>query len=445
MAVTPEEFDDIFSVICQDPLEHFKLFDAWEVDKVDAMEVFAVIVVFCDATMEEKIPLLFDLFDFDHLKVISQNELVLLMLCVTRGLCKVVGMPRPATDSLEALATDAFSRESGKISLKEFTEWILHEQSVMVYLAKFANIRVIYENQVQYDLMLKEISTAFINFGNMDAVEEDKRSWQAMFCPEDLCDEMLQRYCPTTEKDEIAFMLRSMKTVMNNNNGPEATSNDANESSVTISMDAFFLVLSPYAAFLAANGDGDHSINIKDMKILIWLLRGSEPSPMVVDCFRKSLDTNHGDFLSAMEWVTCALETNKKTRSQSFANEIHLLFATADLSGNAMLSLPELETGIVSIFADHFNRVKVSAKHEAISPESAWEELTASERVDSRRKVKFSSTTNLVTELTKEITHELAANNSQSIEWYEFRQDLDYVEQRVLEMKTYIQEHDLDS
>ncbi|KAF4144086.1 hypothetical protein GN958_ATG06726 [Phytophthora infestans] len=103
MTVNPEEFNDIFSLICQDSLEHFALFDSWEVDKVDVTEVFAVIIVYCNATMEEKVPFLFDLFDFDHSKMISQDELVLLMLCTTRGLCKVVGKPRPATDSLEAL------------------------------------------------------------------------------------------------------------------------------------------------------------------------------------------------------------------------------------------------------------------------------------------------------------------------------------------------------
>ncbi|EEY62917.1 EF hand containing protein, putative [Phytophthora infestans T30-4] len=159
MNVNPEEFDDIFSLICQDSLEHFALFDSWEVGKasrlflsVDVTEVLAVIIVYCNATMEGKVPFLFDLFDFDHSKMISKDELVLLMLCTTRGLCKVVGKPRPATDSLEVLATDAFSRidrdQNGRISLDELSEWIVHERTVMTYLAKFANTRVIYENQV---------------------------------------------------------------------------------------------------------------------------------------------------------------------------------------------------------------------------------------------------------------------------------------------------------
>ncbi|KAG6616220.1 putative EF hand containing protein [Phytophthora cinnamomi] len=455
MTVTPEEFDDVFSLICQDPQEHFALFDSWEVGKVvDVMEVFAVIIVYCDAMIEEKVPLLFDLFDFDHSKEMSQDELVLLMLCTTRGLCKVVGMPRPATDSLEALATDAFAHidadRSGQISLEEFSKWILHEQSAMAYLAKFANTRVIYENQVQYDLMMKEICTAFMNFSEADAANDGKEGQQTLLCSEEFCEEMIQRYCPATEKHEITVLLRAMKAIMAKNTKETNPLEDydttpTDKAHTMISMDAFFLVISPYAAFLAADDDGEHSINIKELKILIWLLRGSEPSQAVVDSFMKSLDDNRDGFLSAAEWVSYALETNKETGSQSFANQIHLLFATADLNGDAVLSLSELEIGLRSIFADHLDRVKSAPKPEAAAPpESAWEELTAPERVERRRRSQFSSITSLVAELAKEIMQELDGNESQRIEWYEFRQHLDYLEQRVMDTKAYIQEHVLD-
>lgn len=36
MTVTPDEFDEIFSLICQDPSEHFALFDCWALGKVRA-------------------------------------------------------------------------------------------------------------------------------------------------------------------------------------------------------------------------------------------------------------------------------------------------------------------------------------------------------------------------------------------------------------------------
>ncbi|ETM32348.1 hypothetical protein L914_20234 [Phytophthora nicotianae] len=423
MTVTPEEFDEIFSLICQDSLEHFALFDSWEVGKVvDVMEVFAVIIVYCDATMEEKILLLFDLFDFDHSKTMSQDELVLLMLCTTRGLCKVLGMPRPATDSLETLATDAFSHidrdRNGKISLEEFAEWILHERTVMTYLAKFANTRVIYENQVQYDLVLNEICTAFMNFAEP---EKDK---QVIVCSEVFCEEIIQRYCSAATKHEIEFLLRTMKDLMKN-----TESTVIYKRASMISMDTFFLVISPFIALLAADDDGEHSINIKELKILIWIMFGSEPSSTMVKSFMESLDADHDGSLSAMEWVSYALETNKQTGRQSFANQIHLLFATSDTNGDAILSLPELQQGLISIFTDHLERVK------APQPESAWQELTSVEK---------RSISSFASDLVREILGELDANDTRRIEWYEFRQHLDYLEQRVMEFNTYLQKHVLN-
>ncbi|KAF4033586.1 hypothetical protein GN244_ATG14485 [Phytophthora infestans] len=78
-------------------------------------------------------------------------------------------------------------------------------------------------------------------------------------------------------------------------------------------MDTFFLVLSPFIAFLAAYDDGEHSINIKELKILLWLTFGSEPCSKMVDNFMNALDSSHDDSLTVLVWVSYALETNKQT------------------------------------------------------------------------------------------------------------------------------------
>lgn len=108
MTVTLEEFDEIFSLICQDPAEHFELFDSWDLGKVsacfdpshgtvncrltlcplfhlcqvDVLEVFAVVIVYCNAPIETKIPLLFELcvltaWQVIHPEAISQCSYLL--------------------------------------------------------------------------------------------------------------------------------------------------------------------------------------------------------------------------------------------------------------------------------------------------------------------------------------------------------------------------------
>ncbi|KAF4316079.1 hypothetical protein BBO99_00008916 [Phytophthora kernoviae] len=166
MTVTLEEFDEIFSLVCQDPIEHFELFGSYKAGKVVVVEFFAVIIVYCEAIVEEKAPLLFDLFDFDHSKEIFQDELVLLN----------------------------FIRHG--ISLDECSKWAMDEKSVMVYLAKCTNTRMVYDNQIQCALMLKEIYTTFVNFAQH---KKSKNGQRALFCPVDVYEEIIQRHCSTTE------------------------------------------------------------------------------------------------------------------------------------------------------------------------------------------------------------------------------------------------------
>ncbi|KAF4033589.1 hypothetical protein GN244_ATG14488 [Phytophthora infestans] len=110
-----------------------------------------------------------------------------------------------------------------------------------------------------------------------------------------------------------------------------------------------------------------------------------------------------------MEWVSYALKTNKQTGSQSFVNQIHLLLR------------------------DVGQPVNTPSK-----PESAREEVKS---VETRHKSQFSTISSLATDLVKEIMGELDANDTRRIEWYEFRQHLEYLDRRVMEIKTYIETH----
>ncbi|RLN94847.1 hypothetical protein BBJ28_00016359 [Nothophytophthora sp. Chile5] len=423
--------------------------------QVDVMEVFAVLIVYCEASVEQKLPLLFELFDFDHSHEISQDELMLLLLCTTRGLCKAVGMARPTAEDLETLSLDAFARidrdRSGQISLQEFSDWVLHEPSVVLYLSRFAATRVIYDNQIQYDLLLKELCATFVHFAlELKAVDQTATApsegrQHGLACSLGTCDEIIRRHCPTTETPEISYLLRTMVSIMRRRQASEAKPKDGSlavSSNVTamISMDVFCLVLAPYVAFLAADNDAQHTINLKELKVLLWLLRGSEPSSTTVDSFMKSLDRDRDGSLSALEWVSFALESDQRTGSLSFATQMHLLFVNADRNGDAVLSLQELHAGLSSVFAAHLARVQPSKAPESL----AWEELTAPQTKARRRMSQASSVTNLVAELAKEVMQELDTNQSQRIEWYEFRLHLDFLEQRVRETEAFIRVHVLD-
>ena len=70
-AVNLTEFETIFS-------SNEATFAIWDTDNnglVDAMEVFAGLIMFADSKAEDKIRFLFDLFDFNEIQTISLMDL----------------------------------------------------------------------------------------------------------------------------------------------------------------------------------------------------------------------------------------------------------------------------------------------------------------------------------------------------------------------------------
>uniref|UniRef100_K3W6A4 EF-hand domain-containing protein n=1 Tax=Globisporangium ultimum (strain ATCC 200006 / CBS 805.95 / DAOM BR144) TaxID=431595 RepID=K3W6A4_GLOUD len=462
MTVASDEFDEIFSLICQDPSEHFELFDCWEIGKVDVMEVFAVVIVYCKAPIETKIPLLFDLFDFDHSHEISQYELVLLMLCTTRGLCKAVGLDRPGTDELEELANLAFGSidrdRSGAISLHEFSDWALHEPNLLLYLKRFASTRLIYENQLQHDTLLKQLCDSFVQFAiqvehlTLEGSEtssppqlsflasSSQKQQQQLACSTGTCKEVIRRHCPHTEEREAEYLVHAMQTTMAQRSGAVP---DALMLPQMVTMDVFCLIAASYVAFIVADEDKEHMLNLDELKILLWLIRGKEPLPSIVDSYMKSLDWDHNGMLSALEWVTFAIENDSRTGTLSFPTQVQLLFTNADRNGDAMLTLQELCNGLKPMVLQSMLTEAQQRQHQTQQKDEVREAANAkvaSLALEKQLQTHGDTIHGLITGLANELMLALDKNQSHRIEWYEFRQQLDYLEIRVSQMKRYIQD-----
>lgn len=410
-------------------------------------------------------------FDFDHSKEISQSELVLLMLCTTRGLCKVVGLDRPGTDELETLATNAFASidrdHSGEISLQEFSEWALREPGLLLYLKRFAATRLIFENQVQYDALLQQICNSFVQF----AVQIEQRDahqglpfhhhHQQLACSTGTCKEVIKRHCPHTQEREVEYLVQAMQTTMEKRRSMAADeltnplspslhchSMDAGGGDgdallpQLISMDVFCLIAASYVAFIVADEDQEHLLNLDELKVLLWLIRGKEPTPSIVDSYMKSLDRDHNGALSALEWVTFAVENDARTGTLSFTTQIHLLFTHADRNGDAMLTLHELCQGLKPILLQNL----VVAEEMGPSPVTHHPEAICKNRrvaslaLEKQLKEHADAINSLIAGLANELMEALDKNQSHRIEWYEFRQQVDYLERRVHEMKSYIKD-----
>ncbi|TMW59197.1 hypothetical protein Poli38472_007342 [Pythium oligandrum] len=471
MTVNEEEFDEIFSLICQDPAEHFSLFDSWSLGKVDVMEVFAVIIVYCKSPFAVKIPLLFDLFDFDHSQEISQTELVLLMLCATRGLCKVVGLERPDTVELELIAQSAFGSidrdHNNQISLSELTYWITHEPSLMHYLKRFACTRLIYDNQQQYDTMMKQLCDSFVQFSaavsSMAAALEDQaaglRHRKQLGCTVGTCAEVIKRHIPQTEPQELTYLIQAMQSAMQRHYPPNGHHPDPG----IISLDVFCIVVSSYVAFVVADEDHQRLIDLKELKILLWLVHGKEPTPPIVTSFMQSLDRDENGALNAVEWVSYAVENDARTGDLALSTQLQLLFTLSDRNGDAVLSIQELINGLRPILLEALmksvgvpprtprlpNAQSDSGEHGADGYASTEQDELELDPVmaalRSRRQSQVETIQSLIAVLANELMEVMDKNQSRRIEWFEFRQHLDYLHKRIDETKTYIRDHVLQT
>jgi len=392
------------------------------------------------------------------------------MLCTTRGLCKVVGLDRPAADELEDLTNNAFASidrdSSGQISLAEFSDWVLHERSVVVYLTRFASTRVIYENQVLYDTLLKQLCTLFVEYGV--SLGGSGTNTKHLACSTGTCKEIIARACSAATPKEVDYLVSTMQTctsrkyqqqqqqtpesndIGDSHDGKDDSSQHVCSLPVMLNMDVFCTVMSPYVAFVAADEDRQHQIDMRELRVLLWLIRGKEPATTIVDSIMKSLDKDHNGMLSALEWVSYALENDRRTGNLSFTTQMQLLFTRADLNKDAALTLPELSAGLNEILMAVIdaNRVVDDASDESIDDHNAaggeHEGVGGGEETHSqllRRQSKNLAIRSLVAGLANEFMLALDQNDSRQIEWYEFRQNLDYLEFRVGETKKYICDH----
>lgn len=398
-------------------------------------------------------------FDFDHSKEISHSELVLLMLCTTRGLCKVVGFDRPAADELEQLTTHAFSsidRDcSGQISLAEFSDWVVHERSVVSYLTRFASTRVIYANQILFDSLIKQLCSLFVERSiGLGDENGGGTTGKQLACSRDSCEEIIKRVCAVVTPREVEYLVDTMHTCMQRKQlqipQPEKTDERTQESppSLTepamIRMDVFCTVMSSYVAFLAADEDQQHQIDLQELRVLLWLIRGKEPATGVVDSVMKALDKDHNGQLSALEWVSYALESDRRTGNLTFTTYMQLLFTRADRNNDAVLTLPELSAGLteilLSLIDSHGDMQSYLLEDEAATGGSLKRPPVSPSRLR-RRQSQLVAIRNLIGGLANEFMLALDQNESHQIEWYEFRQNLDYLEFRIDETKRYIHGH----
>ena len=98
-------------------------FSHQKLQKVNILEVMASLITYSSETLEEKVKLALDVFDFDGNRVITKDEMVIMCISFIKG---IAVMTQSATDNqtvIESLAQEAFyladSNPDGMITYEE--------------------------------------------------------------------------------------------------------------------------------------------------------------------------------------------------------------------------------------------------------------------------------------------------------------------------------------
>ena len=132
----------------------YHVFDKEHGDVVDTFEFLSTIIISSDTPRQDKINLIFRLYDIEEKDALSQNEVNLIIRACASGLCKISQLVYPTESQLQIVASAAFEGVVSTIShhnqhpsgptvgKKDFLEYALYIPEICSWLDHFEDIDI---------------------------------------------------------------------------------------------------------------------------------------------------------------------------------------------------------------------------------------------------------------------------------------------------------------
>ena len=141
---------EIRKIFKKSPIEHqYSIIETYflhaKQQKVNIMEVIACLIVYSSCTLEEKIQIAVDVFDFDNNHVITKDEMIIMCISFIRGIGIATQAALYNKQYVEELSNQAFyladSNPDGMITYEEYylfrlIEWIKGNQVLTILFTK---------------------------------------------------------------------------------------------------------------------------------------------------------------------------------------------------------------------------------------------------------------------------------------------------------------------
>ncbi|KRX05725.1 WD40-repeat-containing domain [Pseudocohnilembus persalinus] len=144
LTISKEAFRKLMKVNEAETNKIFDCFDMDQTNRIDSYEFICGLALLSQSTLKQKAELIFNLYDFDKNKTITQNELVILIKTTTTALNAMASKPEATIQDAESKQKDILEKydtnKDGTISLKEFQSFISKDVDILKMLYSYGLI-----------------------------------------------------------------------------------------------------------------------------------------------------------------------------------------------------------------------------------------------------------------------------------------------------------------
>lgn len=285
------------------------------------MQALIGLTIFSDGSLDDKIHTLYTAFDQDGGGEIDRKELSTFLSASIISMCRIVDLPSPSRLKINEYTFEIFrivdKNGNGIVDYKEFSSWIKESDTVQDFLLKYTGIQT-YEMAKRrcteiFDLWVKEFDNLSVEFCGTRYVEINILTKRFHVVMKEISPDIREKM----------FLLFSY------------------EGNSLLSEEDFQSIVASWAAFSATDINNDNELDINELKILLWLKEGCEPSGSKVSQAMSSIDFDGHGTIDRLEWIKYLVCPAGEDGSGYFDYELRKKFDKHDSNKNGSIEMGE--------------------------------------------------------------------------------------------------------
>jgi len=298
------EFAETFDVVVETERQ-FNVFDTDRNGRIDAHEVLMVYILLSCGEIGKKVDTAISVYNFAQsgqgVGLISFDEAVIMVNACVRGVQKVTDMSFTFPDGellfhCQSMFDMYRVPHDRSITPKQFKKWVLEDTSPRHFVNLFHSAQGIgdIDNSVQKRNLEQGMVFQRLSHGELELHPQALRN----------CTEFRRALQEASDAEMEALIQMMLEDPDQRQPG-------------MITNDRYHAVLRPWNIFNECDHDNSHTLDEKEVEILLWFQLRQRPSQDFIFTFLKLIDSDSDGEISRTEWTTAIMQSERVTRTGS--------------------------------------------------------------------------------------------------------------------------------